>query len=120
MHALVHPGCGQNVPTNSATLEVPWKKKELAPKGNQMYVTSSPSRAKRSTRSRAKLQTQASSTSSTAVQLPLGPIVADPKRKKSDLLYNEYIVYDEAQSVMRYLVRVRFEFATGRGRKRGS
>ena len=47
--------------------------------------------------------------------MPIGPIVE--LRKKSDLLYNEYIVYNEHQSRMRYLVQVGFEFHRGRGKK---
>jgi len=44
--------------------------------------------------------------------VPLGPATVDEKlRKKSDLIYNEYIVYDTKQIRFRYLAEMKFKFA---------
>ena len=44
----------------------------------------------------------------------LGKIVNNEELEKnsleSDLIYNEYVVYDTAQICMKYLVKVSFEF----------
>jgi hypothetical protein len=44
------------------------------------------------------------------VLVPFGPCQAAAGVKKSDLLYNEFIVYDVAQLKLRFLVEVEFEF----------
>ncbi|TPX56602.1 hypothetical protein PhCBS80983_g04451 [Powellomyces hirtus] len=47
------------------------------------------------------------------ITVPIGPPVEQPvpdKKRKTELLYNEYIVYDPRQVVLRYLVQVEFEF----------
>ncbi|KAJ3339858.1 Poly [ADP-ribose] polymerase 1 [Gonapodya sp. JEL0774] len=43
---------------------------------------------------------------------PLGPPTGQniPGTKRTDLLYNEYMVYSESQQRMRYLVKVKFHF----------
>lgn len=44
--------------------------------------------------------------------VPLGPAIVDEKlRKKSDLIYNEYVVYDTKQIRFRYLAEMKFKFA---------
>eukprot|EP00457_Paulinella_chromatophora_P002241 gb/GEZN01002245.1/.p1 GENE.gb/GEZN01002245.1/~~gb/GEZN01002245.1/.p1 ORF type:complete len:752 (+),score=189.78 gb/GEZN01002245.1/:65-2320(+) len=42
--------------------------------------------------------------------LPIGPLTQPEDRANSKLLYNEFIVYDEAQIQMKYMVFVRFNF----------
>jgi poly [ADP-ribose] polymerase len=44
------------------------------------------------------------------VLVPYGACQPAPNVKKSDLLYNEFIVYDVAQVKLRFLVEVEFEF----------
>jgi poly [ADP-ribose] polymerase len=45
-------------------------------------------------------------------RVPLGPMVAeDSRRYGSSLLYDEYIVYNVAQIRVRYLVKVKFDYA---------
>ena len=45
------------------------------------------------------------------VRVPLGkPIDRLPEGETSDLLYNEYVVYDEAQCRMRYLCKIKFNW----------
>nr|XP_034188082.1 poly [ADP-ribose] polymerase [Osmia lignaria] len=44
------------------------------------------------------------------VEVPYGPAVPAKLPKKSDLLYNEFIVYDVAQVKVRYLVRMYFKY----------
>ncbi|CAF4373889.1 unnamed protein product, partial [Rotaria magnacalcarata] len=43
------------------------------------------------------------------VHMPLGQLIANPDLKKGyrSLNYNEYIVYDELQIALRYLVQFR-------------
>ncbi|CAF5131045.1 unnamed protein product, partial [Rotaria socialis] len=43
------------------------------------------------------------------VRMPLGQLIANPDLKKCycSLNYNEYIVYDELQIALRYLVQFR-------------
>lgn len=43
------------------------------------------------------------------VDVPLGPPVTNDKLK-SDLLYNEYIVYDACQVSIKYLLKMRFDY----------
>lgn len=44
------------------------------------------------------------------VEVPYGVGVSATHNKKSDLLYNEYIVYDVAQVKVRYLIRMNFKY----------
>lgn len=44
------------------------------------------------------------------VEVPYGVGVPATHNKKSDLLYNEYIVYDVAQVKVRYLIRMNFKY----------
>lgn len=44
------------------------------------------------------------------VLVPLGKIVKNKQVSKSSLLYNEFIVYNEDQVRMRYLVKVNFNY----------
>lgn len=44
------------------------------------------------------------------VEVPYGPSVPSKLKKKSALLYNEYIVYDTAQVKVRYLVKMNFKY----------
>ena len=44
------------------------------------------------------------------VEVPYGPAAPAKLPKKSDLLYNEFIVYDVAQVKVRYLVRMYFKY----------
>ncbi|EFN69632.1 Poly [ADP-ribose] polymerase [Camponotus floridanus] len=44
------------------------------------------------------------------VEVPYGMGVPATHNKKSDLLYNEYIVYDVAQVKVRYLIRMNFKY----------
>lgn len=44
------------------------------------------------------------------VKVPLGRIVKNSTVKETELLYNEFIVYDTQQIKMRYLVMVKFHF----------
>ncbi|GAB1867984.1 Poly [ADP-ribose] polymerase [Camponotus japonicus] len=44
------------------------------------------------------------------VEVPYGMGVPAAHNKKSDLLYNEYIVYDVAQVKVRYLIRMNFKY----------
>lgn len=44
------------------------------------------------------------------VEVPYGTGVPATHNKKSDLLYNEYIVYDVAQVKVRYLVKMNFKY----------
>jgi poly [ADP-ribose] polymerase len=44
------------------------------------------------------------------VAVPLGKPVAQEKVKKTDLLYNEYIVYNVEQVNIRYLLRIKFDY----------
>lgn len=44
------------------------------------------------------------------VEVPYGTGVPAAHNKKSDLLYNEYIVYDVAQVKVRYLIRMNFKY----------
>lgn len=48
------------------------------------------------------------------VQVPFGKAVKSGV-PKSDLLYNEYIVYDTAQIRQKYLIQVKFKFGSRRG-----
>lgn len=48
-------------------------------------------------------------TRSDGVVIPLGKPVED-KKLKSDLLYNEYIVYDVAQANIQYLLKLKFNY----------
>lgn len=50
------------------------------------------------------------------VVVPIGPPTKNSSLKKSELLYNEYVVYNPKQVCIRYLVQVKFEF---KGRKSG-
>ena len=53
------------------------------------------------------------------VIVPLGAPTTDYSAvgHGGDLQYNEYIVYDEAQVQIKYLLKVRFEFAARAGRR---
>ena len=47
------------------------------------------------------------------LEMPMGPPAPQPlpgKARHSSLLYNEYIVYDVNQVVVRYLIKVKFNF----------
>ena len=44
------------------------------------------------------------------VLLPIGDIVSKDNTNSYTLLYNEYIVYDEAQIKTRFLVKIEFDF----------
>lgn len=44
------------------------------------------------------------------IECPMGPPKQEKSVRKSELLYNEYIVYDVNQILTRYLVRVKFQF----------
>lgn len=44
------------------------------------------------------------------VQVPCGRLINNKEAKNAVLLYNEYIIYNEHQARMRYLVEVEFEF----------
>ena len=44
------------------------------------------------------------------VEVPYGPGVPAKLTKKSDLLYNEFIVYDVAQVKARYLIKMKFQY----------
>lgn len=44
------------------------------------------------------------------VEVPCGPPARVNLPKKSDLLYNEYIVYDIAQVKARYLIQMKFKY----------
>lgn len=48
-------------------------------------------------------------TTADGVVIPLGKPMTD-KNVKSELLYNEYIVYDVAQVNIKYLLKMKFEF----------
>ena len=52
------------------------------------------------------------------VECPMGPLVENTGAKKSELQYNEFIVYNEAQVNMRYLVLVRMIFRNERAKRR--
>ena len=43
------------------------------------------------------------------VKVPIGKLVPSCE-STGDLLYNEFVVYDAAQVMMRYLVEVKFDF----------
>jgi poly [ADP-ribose] polymerase len=45
------------------------------------------------------------------VEVPNGPLMTD-RSIVSELLYNEFIVYDPEQVKMRYVVKVRFDYLT--------
>ncbi|XP_012286246.1 poly [ADP-ribose] polymerase [Orussus abietinus] len=49
-------------------------------------------------------------TTEEGVEVPYGPPIASNLKKKSALLYNEYIVYDVAQVKTQYLVRMNFKY----------
>ena len=44
------------------------------------------------------------------IKIPMGQLVSNPTVERSDLLYNEYIVYDVAQVRLRYLVQCCINF----------
>ena len=44
------------------------------------------------------------------VKVPLGKMVTNKDGKNSSLLYNEYIVYNEEQIKIRYLLNVKFNY----------
>jgi poly [ADP-ribose] polymerase len=44
------------------------------------------------------------------VTVPLGKIVDNLKLNESELLYNEFIVYNTEQIRMKYLIKVKFHF----------
>lgn len=44
------------------------------------------------------------------IEIPYGPGVPAKLKKKSSLLYNEYIVYDTAQVKVRYLIKMNFKY----------
>ena len=44
------------------------------------------------------------------VKVPWGKLVKNKDTKQTSLLYNEYIVYDESQIKIRYLVNVKFNY----------
>ena len=51
------------------------------------------------------------------VEVPCG-VLGDSGVKRTSLEYNEFVVYDVAQVVIRYLVRVKFHMRRGRSRAR--
>jgi hypothetical protein len=93
----LHTGCGETAPSKLVSLET------------EVAHTNSGSR--RSTRTR-----RASIAVDGAADLPMGPPIK-ASAKKSELLYNEYIVYNAAQARLRFLVKVRFDFKSGRRRR---
>lgn len=48
-------------------------------------------------------------TTADGVLIPLGKPMTD-KNVRSELLHNEYIVYDESQTIIRYLLKLKFDF----------
>jgi len=46
------------------------------------------------------------------VKVPMGKMVNNKGVKQSSLLYNEYIVYNEDQIKIRYLVNVKFNYSS--------
>lgn len=95
-------GCGKWIPSSSADFPGIELKKQIA----------ETEAGARQTRSRRKIQIM----DSNSIECPLGPITKN-NLKKSELMYNEYVVYREEQVHMRYLVMASFEFRKGKGRK---
>lgn len=44
------------------------------------------------------------------VKVPLGKMIKNQTDKNTSLLYNEYIVYNEEQIKLRYLLNVKFNY----------
>lgn len=90
-----HPfvGCGKTVPEK--LIDFP---------GTVLETENAP-RHHRQTRSRKKVESAQSS-----IKMAMGPPKLREDLKKSELLYNEYIVYDPKQVLIRYLVQVKFEY----------
>ena len=44
------------------------------------------------------------------VKVPMGKLVPNKEVEQTSLLYNEYIVYDESQIKIRYLINVKFNY----------
>ena len=72
------------------------------------------SKKRRTTRKSANQETALSG----QVECPMGPPKKKKVSKESDLLYNEYIVYDERQVLVRYLIKARFVYRNNRTTRR--
>jgi poly [ADP-ribose] polymerase len=114
-------GCGKTIPSKWEPFPYqPLVAVESLPSGvSTAGKEEQPQQQERQTRSSArrrslpaKASAQSAKTDEIAnhCQVPMGPPKLNRTIKKSDLLYNEYIVYDPDQVLMRYLVQVRFEF----------
>ena len=107
-------GCGKYVPSKSVPFASVVAGTTTAT--STTTTTTTTTSAISSTSSRRSTRASQRKEEATEMECPLGP-VTEIKTKKSELLYNEFIVYKEEQSVMRYLVKVRFDFGE---KKRGS